>query len=442
MQFDQNLCARKTKTNPHTYNLKKLIEIAKSRNIYNKDFFTNKTVACSYLKRMLVNSASIHRQLSPIIFPSNHPLFSQPKIVKSIVTKLSSGEKLSLTETTYYRKNIILITRLFDNIAQYIMQYQMNNPIIKTNGLKAPKKKWIPNVGNANANNNINFHNNVFLAGDIPNRSKMVYLENNLEKGKIKKVYNLNHLKTWLLQKKESPISRKKIKSWNSLKFVPKKIIDKYVDIVELAIVDAKYLNNMFSTPIITRALRFLKHTNFSTIKTINSCHVKNQTQFVHLKRTCSVYVSMLRDYIDSKKNKMNLLKELGDLIPVCIENLCISIREFINKNEYNFDFDFDSQTSMFVNISNCANAYRNYFCTLYNKKEITLEKFFTKMKHIQTTVFTHLKNKKATDGFIKLTDVYNFLIEYGHMLLECNNVKFPPSFKLMLSKSKLYSED
>ena len=328
------------------------------------------------------------------------------------------------------------------------MQNLMNNPVIKTNGLNCPKNNWIPKIGNANNGNNLNVHNNVFLAGNMPNRSKMVYLENNLNNGKIKHVYNLNSLKEWLKMQKFSPMTRKQVNSWNKVKLVPNKIIEKVAHTLELAKNDINYLisltkeYNLKSVTILDRFKNLLNVENVYRFKFKNMCHSKSQSDYNSLRNTCAVYGTMLRVYIDKSKNKKKLLKELSELNPPCIENLCVTIKEFIHKDEHGFDFDFDTKASKLINISNCANAYRNMYCNMLIKKELTRSKFLTKMEDLQSIIWTHLKNKKASNGEIKLIDVYNFMFTYGDLLLECSSFIFPNNFKFRLSATATYVEN
>ena len=78
--------------------------------------------------------------------------------------------------------------------------------------------------------------------------SLTVYLENNVRNRKIQAVYNQNALKRWLMQKKESPTTRKAIESWNSVKRVPEKIMRRYGSNVYWAIQDAKQLQELKKT--------------------------------------------------------------------------------------------------------------------------------------------------------------------------------------------------
>ena len=135
-------------------------------------------------------------------------------------------------------------------------------------------------------------------------------------------------------------------------------------------------------------------------------------------------------------------MKELKELNPPCVENLCITIKEFIHKDEYGFDFDFDTKASKLINISNCANAYRNMYFAMYDKKELNRNQFLSKMKDLQSIVWTHLKYKTASDGKIQLINVFYFFVSYGYMLLECGSFKFPKDFSFKLYQTSTIVEN
>ena len=367
--------------------------------------------------------------------PRDHPAIRTTNgTMKRTWLKLQLGMRLTDPEKRAQR------TQVFDNLAQRAMQFnldrmmqqQMNEPEIRTVGLNDPGNNWSPAIGN-NVNNVLNTaHNNLFLAGNIPNANKAVYLKNNVQNRKIQAVYNQNGLKTWLLKKKESPMTRKEIQSWNSVKRVPEKIMRRHGDNVYFAIQDAEELQSIHKTKYVNRLLKIFKEgktfNNFRN-KVKNAVHVRNERQYQDLRKSCATYLTMLKDYVMTKKTKeeqKGVLERLDKRNPACVENLCSAINEFIQEDSNEFVFDFDPELDKLTNISNCANALRNSYCAMLKKKDINRETFIKKMKGLYQSIFNNLRDKVAKDGKIQPIDVREFLRDYGEMLLECPGMKLP----------------
>ena len=367
--------------------------------------------------------------------PREHPAIRATNgIMKRTWMKLQLGMRLTDSEKRAQR------TRVFDNLAQRAMQFnldrmmqqQMNEPEIRTVGLNDPGNNWSPAVGN-NVNNVLNTaQNNLFLAGNVPNANKAVYLKNNVQNRKIQAVYNQDGLKTWLMKKKESPMTRKEIESWNSVKRVPEKIMRRHGDNVYWAEVDGLELQKIHKTKYVARILFMItigKTLDDFRNKVKNAVHVKNERRYQDLRKSCATYLTMLKDYVMTKKTKgeqKGVLERLDKREPVCVENLCSAINEFIQEDSNEFVFDFDPELDKLTNISNCANALRKSYCVMLKKKEINKETFIKKMKGLYQSIFNVVRNKEAKDGKVLPSDVREFLQDYGEMLLECPGMKLP----------------
>lgn len=367
--------------------------------------------------------------------PREHPAIRTTNgVMKRTWLKLQLGMRLTDSEKRAQR------THTFDNLAQRAMQFnldrmmqqQMNEPEIRTVGLNDPGNNWSPAVGN-NVNNVLNTaQNNIFLAGNIPNANKAVYLKNNVQNRKIQAVYNQKGLKTWLMKKKSSPYTSKEIESWNSVKRVPEKIMRRHGDNVYFAIQDAEELQSIHKTKYVARLLKiFKKGKTFNNFgKNVrNGVHVRNERAYQNLRKSCATYATMLKDYVMTKKTKgeqKGVLERLDKRDPACVENLCSSINEFIQEDSNEFVFDFDPELDKLTNISNCANALRKSYCVMLKKKEINKETFIKKMKGLYQSIFNVLRNKEAKDGQVMPYDIRNFLRDYGEMLLECPEMKLP----------------
>ena len=365
--------------------------------------------------------------------PREHPIFSSMDLLKRTWLKLQLRMRLTDIETRTQR------TREFDLLAQRAMQFnldrmmqqQMNEPEIRTVGLNDPGNNWSPAVGN-NVNNVLNTaQNNLFLAGNIPNANKAVYLKNNVQSRKIQAVYNQNGLKTWLMKKKSSPYTSKEIGSWNSVKRVPEKIMRRHGDNVYWAIQDAEELQNIHKTKYVDRLLKIFKEgKTFNNFRrnVRNGVHVRNEEGYQDLRKSCATYMTMLKDYVMSKAKdeQKGVLERLDKRNPACVENACSSINEFIQEDSNEFAFDFDPEADRLTNISNCANALRKSYCVMLKKKEINEKAFIKKMKGLYQSIFNNVRNKEAKNGKIQPSDIREFLEGYGEMLLECPEMKLP----------------
>jgi hypothetical protein len=366
--------------------------------------------------------------------PRDHPVMRTSSDMKRTWLKLQLQMRLSPEEIRTQR------TRNFDNLAQRAMQFnldrmmqeQMNNPNIRTVGLNNPGNNWTPSVGN-NVNNVLNTaQNNIFLAGNIPHANKAVYLKPNVQNRKIQAVYNQNSLKKWLMKKKTSPYTSKEIQSWNNVKRVPEKIMRRHGDNVYFGIKDAEVLESIHPTKYVSRLLKVFKQgKTFESFKrdVRNGVHVRDEQEYQDLRTSCATYVTMLKDYVTSKKTKKEqkeTLKRLDNRNPACLENACSAINEFIQEDSNEFVFDFDPELDLLTNISNCANALRKSYCVMYKKKEINKESFIKKMKGLHQAIFNNVRGKVAKDGAANPSDIRKFLEDYGEMLLDCPGMKIP----------------
>jgi len=201
---------------------------------------------------------------------------------------------------------------------------------------------------------------------------------------------------------------------------------------VYFAIKDAEELQSIHKTKYVTRLLKIFKDgKTFDDFrnKVKNAVHVKNERRYQDLRKSCATYLTMLKDYVMTKKTKgeqKGVLERLDKREPVCVENLCSAINEFIQEDSNEFVFDFDPELDKLTNISNCANALRKSYCVMLKKKEINRETFIKKMKGLYQSIFNVVRNKEAKDGKVLPSDVREFLHDYGEMLLECPGMKLP----------------
>jgi hypothetical protein len=378
------------------------------------------------------NNNSLQTKLFVKSLPSTHPLF------RSEVTKEIQRVwiKLQLTEALTNNDKQIQSTIAFDVLAvavhefdmKRLLQEQLNNPNMRIEGLNDPGVQWSPK-NSVNVNNVAhNLKNNIFLAGKVPN--KAVYLVNDVKNRKVQKVYNQDSLKQWLMKNKRSPMTKTIVNSWNKVKRVPETIMRRRGDSVAFSIKDGNFLNKLYQTQYVQRIIDILQvHTlqNFRAITTIETMHANNEKSYSDLRISCAVYLTMLKEYVVSKKTlneKQQVLINLEKQNPVCIENVCSTISEFIQQDSNGFVYDFDPKSTTTVNLSKLANALRNSYCIMLNRKVISKMIFLEKMKVIYSRMISILLHKRTTEGAITAFDIRHFLQNYENSLLECPNLK------------------
>ena len=448
--FDPNKCKRMSMDNPEPYNIHDLRRIARGKGLTDERMrergaYTSKKRLCEMIKDKIRGmnrgndrpNAQSPRQRQMIQnfmrgLPNNHPAKGANVGERGRVwAKLQLGIPLTRNDaavrrTTMFR-NIINRAEEFD--IRRLTQLQMNEPEIREDGLEYQGNNWKPEVGK-NVNNAETMENDIFLGGDVPTRNKAVYIKNNVLNRKIKTVYDLNGLKTWLRRQRVSPVTRARIETWNSVKLVPTDIYMKHANDTNKAIEHGASLQRIRKTKYVKRVMTLLKDTSTKgeyMRKEKELAHVRTEQNFQNLKKSCAVYLSMLYVHVMGKRNnkeRVDTLKRLDDFNPVCVENLCSYIAEFISHDDNNFIFEFDPKATKTTNMSNCANAFRNSFCAMLKKGEINETVFRTKMERMSSKMDSILRNKDAVDGVINKSDIDDFLENYGDMLLDCPNTK------------------
>jgi hypothetical protein len=139
---------------------------------------------------------------------------------------------------------------------------------------------------------------------------------------------------------------------------------------------------------------------------------------------SCALHTIILREYIMSLKNQdeqINALRRLDEINPVCQEDECNAILEFIENESANFSFYFDTTVTKMVNIANCANAIRNMYCRELQEKKINPGTFKERMRLIGQKVNQLVRGKKASNGTVTYDDVAIFIDTHGVDLLSCS---------------------
>lgn len=188
---------------------------------------------------------------------------------------------------------------------------------------------------------------------------------------------------------------------------------------------------------------------------TRETCHVRGtgeeaMQEFENLVLSCGVYIKQLEDYVMSKKTakeRKEVLANLDKNNPLCVENLCSSINEFIQQDSNEFAFDFDPQSDKLTNISNATNGLRNSYCAMYKKKELNKARFVNKMKYLSSRIYALTDGKVASDGIINTTDIDAYFEDYGEFLLDCPELDdvddefFGPNFSFMSLRHGVFGD-
>ena len=452
---DKKWCQKKSKNNPDGLTVPQILVKAESKynisksmiymTLREQDLKKTKENICKMIHQILSmfrnparRPAQQARPAQPAPSPNNsirnflqslpvtHPVFNDyPLPFRKVFAKMQLGMPLSFTDTIW-RDRI-----QFRNMLEAAEQFDLNRNRPANSGLIDPGNNWKPTYG-TNVNNILGtLNNNIFLSGNIPDPSNAVYITDDVRNKKIQTVYSLKHLKRWLMRKKESPGTRKVIESWNSIKIVPEIIMRRHGDSVVWGIIDAKALQAIHSTTYVARILKLIL--DGKTLKDFladdqhNGIHVKNESNYKQLRTSCAVYVTMLKDYVDTKKTiieKKNVLIRLNKEFPACVENVCSTISSFIQIDSNDFVFEIDMNADGLINISNCANALRNTYCVMLKRNEITKNGFKNKMKGIAARINSILSGIQFKDGIMRHQHIIDFLTEYGDGLLECPNFK------------------
>ena len=444
--FNPIRCKRKSARNPNPYTKQHVSQIARNFGLRVHPF-ASKTAICEQIQRFIQNRQANQGLLRPpklnANFAQGNPLFQQMPAVKDMIMKIQAGRVLSRREQEYLRKYRPQIETLIGQITNFVAQQTHDAYVPQTEGLGTPPKDWKPATGsNVNLQNKNALLNHAFLLGEYPNKHDIVYIVDEVNNGKVKHVYDKNSLIAWLKEKAESPMTRVKVNSWNSIKQVPIGIVMKHANAAAIALGNFEYMQKA-NKPVPQTALNKIKTalniSNFETYKRRGkaTCHVKTQDEYNRVRTTCSAYVTMLRDYLQNKPaaEQKRILQELGKRYTACLEGTCGTVRNFVMEiNNQADSFMFDEKANKMANISNAANHVRNKFCKKYKKAGDFL-------KAMRETLYTHLSslvtNRFASDGKITRWDIDDFIRNQGEYLLDCpgrTNVNAPDDFKFKTS--------
>lgn len=186
---------------------------------------------------------------------------------------------------------------------------------------------------------------------------------------------------------------------------------------------DYKYLQNIKFTQVLYKLHLYITgihstKNKYMVVAPMNHCKTTNAIKST--KRSCITYLHILRKYIQSlktRKLKVDTLFELDNERPVCLEALCKTLDDFVQKKTNGIIFDFDGKVSKEANITNALNVVMSLICKIKNKVDFRKTIEFD----LWAKIYGLVKDKKASDGIITKNDVIIYLLEYGDYI-SCSN--------------------
>jgi len=256
---------------------------------------------------------------------------------------------------------------------------------------------------------------------------RAVYIDIECFDDKIYYIYDIKNLKTQMKKYGFCPGNPWKQLTPHNIKRLHSSVIDS-PDIKGLFLV--RELQEIHNNNILETVEKLL-----SEVHTIKNTHLvvshSQTTRNIQERRgNCGLAIMELYDLIKEQKTQSiqkELLEELGESLPVCIEAKCNFIREFVEMKRGGLKYKCNSLLPKVTNISNAVNFLREKWCAEAQKQnqKAPKEYFKDKLKDMFTRVQTLLQNKISSDGKIDYTDIEDFLLKYGESILNCENLNF-----------------
>ena len=156
--------------------------------------------------------------------------------------------------------------------------------------------------------------------------------------------------------------------------------------------------------------------------------HARNTQNILERRGNCGLSVMMLYDLIQEQNNKadqVEMLIELGESLPVCIEAKCNFIREFVEEKKAGIQFNYNSGMQKDRIIGDACLYYIKKWCKESEGKANSRAYFLGKLPDLFTRVQAKLQNKHSTNGKIDYTDILRVILEQGEYMINCGNHNF-----------------
>ena len=401
---------KKLKTQQRTVIKKNLNKYFKNRSIIYKDIRTQLT----------------NRQKNPLFDKYINPILKYAVLLQFGDINRSKQNNLRLELASNYQKKMPITFMKYSFMYQNYKDH--SNNVIQT--VKVPKI-WKPSVGKSQLDIQIS-RNTTFLRCAINTRDKLtldklVYIDTELYNDKIQYFYNKTTLIAHMNKKGYCPSHKwRQLRPENIKTLHPTVLESSYPDIQGL--LKIRELQKIHNNNILTVIEQMLSevHTILNKYKVV--MHVKTTRNILERRGNCGLSVMMLYDLIQEQKNKadqVELLTELGESLPVCIEAKCNFIREFVEEKKAGIKFNYNSGMPKDRIIGDACLYYIKKWCKESEEKSNSREYFLGKLPDLFTRVQAKLQNKNSKNGKIDYTDILRVILEQGEYMVNCGNHNF-----------------
>ena len=201
-------------------------------------------------------------------------------------------------------------------------------------------------------------------------------------------------------------------------------LISQKQDLTEKAIVELDKMLAVQRVPILENIHKMItKVIKLSNLRHIGFTHCGSQKNVNALRGVCAAQVLKLAELFhkqNTNAKKVQMLTQLGNASPVCMEAKCNWLEEFIGIYTGNVRFNFNSLTTKDANISNAVKAFLKKWCREAKTKPNPKQYFLDKLPDLFTRVQALLQDKRASDGVIDYTDIARFIYDNGPYMLQC----------------------
>ena len=209
-------------------------------------------------------------------------------------------------------------------------------------------------------------------------------------------------------------------------------LISQKQDIIEKAIVELDKMLKVQRVPILENIHKMLtKVKKFGNLHHIGFTHCGSQNNVNALRGVCAAQVLKLAELFHAQNTnakKVQMLTQLGNASPVCMEAKCNWLEEFIGIYTGNVRFNFNSLTTKDANISNAVKAFLKKWCREAKASPNPKQYFIDKLPDLFTRVQALLQDKRASDGVIDYTDIAQFIYDNAPYMLQCEErAPLPP---------------
>ena len=457
--FDPSKCTnKKKKADQSTYTKEELYKIATGLDLPVTKY-TSKYFLCTKLQlykdrqqqarvgseeRVIVDklkSAVSGRQYA---YNAAHPLYKHDPYIVDIVMN-AQNRRISRDQQKYLNLpgKGAFINGIMQNYQNYVVQQTFNQYVPVTQGL--PKlKNWKPKLGPLERVKNFVCP----ISLEIPEPEDAVYLRVDVTNGNvISQLYDVNYLKQALYDRAESPLTKKPVKWDDVLKYNTRNqvLLDVYKSVIleHRAVVSIDTLQAIHKTQILSRLKKYLenirfKANNMEADRNVPVCHAHNNRSMTTVRGGCMQRVELLFEYIMSLPagaKRVDALKRLDRLKPVCVEAICNEIQEFMAENSGNAAmFEFDSKANKSTNISNATQVLVKNACKEYQSVKRIRDELFSSL---YSKTWSRVGRKMASDGTIELEDVIDFFLDFAEYIT-CDHVELN-GIDILVPKIKLY---